>query len=136
MAERMTLRIVSPAQEIQHAGIKGVAFDAYEGSMGVLENHADMIGLLGIGAMHFTDKEGNLEYYSISGGFFEVRDNVLLVLADAVERAEEIDVERAKKARERAEKHLKEQAEKTDIDRAQIALLRALNRLKIAGKHT
>ncbi|MDZ7816978.1 MAG: F0F1 ATP synthase subunit epsilon [Planctomycetota bacterium] len=81
--------MVSPARELEYADIQGVAFDAHQGSMGALRNHADMIGLLGIGELHFTDNNGKLLYYSISGGFFEVRDNVLLVLADAVERADE-----------------------------------------------
>jgi F-type H+-transporting ATPase subunit epsilon len=77
--------------------------------------------------------EGNEFHYAISGGFVEVRENNVILLAETAERTDEIDVERVKAARDRALKRLAEKYPNTDIERAKLALFRALNRLTVAG---
>ena len=71
---------------------------------------------------------------AISGGFLEVRPDKVVVLADAAERAGEIDLERAEAARRRAEERLKAGVPETDLVRAQASLMRALTRLKVAER--
>jgi F-type H+-transporting ATPase subunit epsilon len=70
----------------------------------------------------------------VSGGFVEVRNNHVVVLVDTVEAAEEIDVNRASAAKDRARNRLHDRSRDIDIERAQLALLRALNRIRVAGR--
>jgi F-type H+-transporting ATPase subunit epsilon len=72
--------------------------------------------------------------YAITNGVVEVHENHVVMLAEAAERADEINTARAESAKERALRRLRERAADTNIPRAQVALMRALNRLKIAGK--
>ncbi len=92
-----------------------------------------MLTSLKIGEIKVLDADGTDRLYATSGGFVEVRNNSVVVLADAAEGAEEIDVERAKKARDRSKKRIAEKSPQTDLDRARLSLRRALNRLRIAG---
>jgi F-type H+-transporting ATPase subunit epsilon len=73
--------------------------------------------------------------YATGGGYLEVRDNKVVVLVESAERPEEIDVERARAARARAEGRLKSHDPSFDAVRAELALARALNRLRLAGRH-
>jgi F-type H+-transporting ATPase subunit epsilon len=72
--------------------------------------------------------------YATSGGFVEVHENKVMMLAETAERSDEIDVTRAEVARERARKRLAEKNAGTDFDRARLALFRAMNRLKVADR--
>jgi F-type H+-transporting ATPase subunit epsilon len=72
--------------------------------------------------------------YATSGGFVEVKDDKVILLADTAERKDEIDVDRAGAAKARAAKRISEREHETDVERARLALHRALNRLKIAGR--
>ena len=72
--------------------------------------------------------------YAASGGFVEVRNNTVVVLVESAERADEIDVTRASEARDRAERRLRSHEKDIDLERARVALYRALNRLRIASK--
>jgi F-type H+-transporting ATPase subunit epsilon len=86
-----------------------------------------------IGKVKIIETSGTESHYAISGGFVEVRENKVILLAETAERTDEIDVERVKAARDRALKRLAEKYPDTDIERAKLALYRALNRLKIAS---
>ena len=79
------------------------------------------------------EQEGKKFNIAVSGGFLEVRNSRATILATAAERAEDIDVERAEAARQRAEQRLAAKAPDLDVLRAELALKRALNRLKAAG---
>ena len=98
-----------------------------------LYNHAPLLSSLEIGEVKITEENGTEFQYAISGGFVEVRENQVILLAETAERTDEIDAERAKAARDRAVKRIAERRSDTDIERARLALYRALNRLKIAG---
>lgn len=84
-----------------------------------------------VGKIKLRDADGKEISYSTSGGFVDVSNNSVTFLADTAERKDEIDFERAKAARVRAEERLKKKEEDIDIARARAALARAINRLKI-----
>jgi F-type H+-transporting ATPase subunit epsilon len=86
-----------------------------------------------IGKVKIIEASGIEFQYAISGGFVEVRENNVILLAETAERTDEIDVERVKAARDRALKRIAEKYPDTDIERAKLALLRARNRLKTVG---
>jgi F-type H+-transporting ATPase subunit epsilon len=79
-------------------------------------------------------KDSEETYMSVSGGFLEVRPDKVIILADACERAEEIDIERAEAAKRRAEERLKTRTPELDVAQVQAALLRSLIRLKVAER--
>lgn len=104
-----------------------------KGGFQVLFNHAPLLSQLEIGEIKIESTRGT-QRFSTSGGFAEVLKNNVSLLLESCERAEEIDVERARLALERARKRLKEKSVELDESRAEAALARALNRIKIAGK--
>ena len=105
-----------------------------QGYFGVLPGHAPFLTTLGIGeVMYRTGREER--HLAVSGGFAEVRNDKVIVLADTAERPEEIDRARAERARERAERRLSGRAQdEIDYARAAAALARALTRLQAAGR--
>jgi len=104
-----------------------------EGTLGILPRHAPLISLLGMGEMRV--KRGREEdVLTIFGGFLEVANNVVRVLADASERAEEIDLARAEEARQRALARLRERRADIDRQRAEMALRRSTIRISVARK--
>lgn len=134
MAEKnINMEVVTPEQHVCSIETEAVVVPAFEGYLGVLPNHAPLITQLGIGVV--TYKVGGKEKkIAITGGFMEVAENKMVILADTAELAENIDVARANAARDRAEKRLQEKAEDLDYVRAQAALQRATARLKAAGR--
>jgi len=127
----MQVEIVTPERTVyKKENVKMVITHAAEGDIGILPNHAPFISPLEPTIVHVKLDDQNEEKVFVSGGFLEVRSNQVTVLAEAAELPSEIDVERARAAKERAEKRLK-QKEKVDAVRAELALKRALNRLKV-----
>lgn len=120
-------RIVFSEEDVDEVVAPGV-----EGQFAVLPRHAAFITELVPGRM-VLKKGGEEMPLAVTGGFFEVRDNRVTILADAAERAEEIDVARAEEARRRAQEHLRERAAgDMDAARMQAALQRAMARLQVA----
>jgi len=104
-----------------------------EGQLGILPRHTPFMTMLQPGELRI--KRGNEEVsLAITGGFLEVRPDKVIILADAAERAEEIDIARAEAAKKRAEERLKKKPPDTDLVRAEAALRRALTRLKVVEK--
>ena len=134
MAEKIQLRLVTPSQLLLDEEVDEVTAPGVLGEFGVLPNHIAFLATLEIGEMSY--KLGNQSVHlAFSGGYAEVLDNVMTVLANAAELGDEIDVERALRARERAEKKLEElNREDKDFASAEAALHRALLRLQIAAK--
>ncbi len=136
MANKLNLEVVTPRKLVVSDEVDLCTVPGTEGVFGVMANHAPILSTLNIGQMHFN-KDGETVKIAISGGFVEVSNNKMTVLAEAAEVSEEIDVERALRAKERAEKRIQEaKAGKEDIDmaRAMAAMARATARLKVAGK--
>lgn len=103
------------------------------GELGILPHHAPLLTSLKPGELRVR-KDGQETSMFVSGGFLEVQANKVTVLADTAERAEEIDLARAEEARRRAEQRLRERPPDVDTGRAQAAILRSLERIKIARK--
>ncbi len=136
MANKLNLEVVTPRKLVVSDEVDLCTVPGTEGVFGVMANHAPILSTLNIGQMHYN-KDGDTVKLAISGGFVEVSQNKMTVLAEAAEVSDEIDVERALKAKERAEKRLQAaQAGREDIDvaRAMAAMARATARLKVAGK--
>lgn len=127
------LEIVTPQRKVFSEDVSFLVAPGTEGELGVLPNHAPLITSLNIGIMRIQ-QEGRTFKVVVTGGFMEVRDNKVTVLANAAERAEEIDVARAEAARRRAEERLAKKTPDIDVLRAELALKRALTRLKAAGQ--
>lgn len=123
------LEIVTPEKKVFTGDVSFVVVPGELGELGILPNHAPLVSGLKIGIVR-VQQEGKPFKVAISGGFVEVRNNKVTILADTAEREDEIDRERAEAARERAEKRLSEKAADLDLKRAELALQRALNRLK------
>jgi F-type H+-transporting ATPase subunit epsilon len=104
-----------------------------EGTLGILPNHAALVSLMDAGELR-VKKGGSEESLIVFGGFIEVLDNRVIILADSAERAEEIDLERAASARERAELSLQDRSEQQSIAEADAALRRAALRLKVGER--
>jgi len=134
VADRLTLEIATPIRLVVAETVDEIVIPGSQGYFGVLPGHAPFLTTLGIGEL--TYRIGRDEYYlAVSGGFAEVRDDKVIVLADCAERPDEIDRARAERARERAERRLSGRSdEEVDYSRATAALARALTRLQTAGR--
>jgi F-type H+-transporting ATPase subunit epsilon len=104
-----------------------------EGQLGILSHHAPLMTILKPGEL-LVRKDGEEFSLVITGGFLEVRPDRVIVLADAAERVEEIDMARAEEAKRRAQEQLRERPPEVDTARAQAALLRALARLEVVQR--
>ena len=136
MAEKLKLEVVTPKGAVVSQEVDIVTAPGYGGEFGVLANHAPFLSTIKTGLL--TYKTGaQEETLMVSGGFCEVSNNKLTFLVESAERGADIDVERAMRAKERAERRLAEaqaQKEKFDRTRAEAALQRALSRLKVAER--
>lgn len=128
-----TLKIITPSRVAFADEVVGVSAPGVEGGFQVLRDHAALLSSLEPGRLKVIKADGAELFYATSGGVLEVFDNSVVILAESAERADEIDVDRARAAKERAEHRLREHDPDVDVDRAEMALRRALNRLRVAG---
>jgi F-type H+-transporting ATPase subunit epsilon len=127
------LDIVTAERVVFSDDVDEVVAPGAQGQLGLLPHHAPLMTMLLPGEL--LVKKGDEEFYmAISGGFLEVRPDRIIVLADAAERVEEIDIARAEEAKRRAEERLSEQAPGLDMTRAEAALRRSLIRLRVAER--
>lgn len=127
-------RIVTPKGVYKEMDASIINIVTTDGERGILPNHMPLVTMLKIGKMTTEETDGRQEY-AVAGGLFYFRDNLAEILTDAVESKEEIDVERAESARQRAERRLASNNPNYDIQRARIALEKALNRLSVSGRN-
>lgn len=128
------LEIVTPRRVVFQAPVVSFSAPGVVGGFQVLRSHAPLLSSIGIGEVKIIDAQGRELYYATSGGFVEVHDNRVVLLAETAEEAHEIDIKRAEAARDRALKRIAEKRIETDMERARAALQRALNRLKVARR--
>lgn len=132
----LRLDIVTPERVVySEEGLDAVIAPGSQGELGILPAHAPLMTTLGLGELR-ARKGGEETPFSIAGGFLEVRDNVVTVLADVAERAEEIDLERARAARERAAASLSTREADVDIAMVQAAMRRAILRERVAERYS
>ena len=134
MADRpIELTIVTPERSLVRETVDELEIPGRDGYFGVLPGHAPLFSELKIGEVSY--RQGNQwTFLSVAWGFVEVLSNQVRVLAETAERANEIDVDRAKRAKERAEHLLAQRTDDIDYDRALVALERALVRIQVSGK--
>jgi len=127
------LDIVTAERVVFSEDVDVVVAPGVEGQLGILPHHAPLMTMLLPGELRI--RRGGEEFsLVISGGFLEVRPDRIIVLADAAERVEEIDIARAEEAKRRAEELLSRHAPEVDTARAEVALRRSLARLKVVGR--
>jgi F-type H+-transporting ATPase subunit epsilon len=127
------LEVVTAERMVFADDVSEVIAWGVEGQLGILPHHAPLMTMLQPGDL-VIKRDNEEEYLALSGGFLEVRPDKVIVLADACERAEEIDIARAEAAKRRAEETLKERPPEVDTAAAEAALRRSLARLKVAEK--
>jgi len=135
MGQKIRLEVVTPGGAKVDEDVDIVNAPGYGGDFGVLANHAPFLSTIKIGTL--TYENGNKrETLMISGGFCEVSNNKITFLVESAEKGSEIDVDRALRAKERAEKRLAQDAQKIENfnrNRAEAALQRALARIKVVN---
>lgn len=127
------LEVVTAERVVFSDDVDMVIAPGVEGQLGILPHHAPLMTMLTPGEL-LVRKGGEEFYLAISGGFLEVRPDRVIILADAAERAEEIDIARAEAAKKRAEERLKHPTPEIDLARAEAALRRSLARLKVVER--
>ena len=127
------LDIVTAEQLVFSEDVDMVVAPGIEGQLGILPHHTPLMTMLQPGEM-VVKKDGEEIPMVISGGFLEVRPDRVIILADAAERVEDIDIARAEEARSRAQERLSQHTPGVDMAKAEAALQRALTRLKVADK--
>lgn len=136
MATTYKLRVVTPEQVTVDKDVTELILRTTEGEIGILARHMQLVSPLVPCIMTVYDSDGSTEQITVGGGFVEVKNDGVTVLADSAETADMIDVARAQRARERALEIINGANSNTEVDlaRAQRALARSENRLKLAGR--
>lgn len=132
MADTLELEIVTPEKQVVRDVADEVQIPGKGGYLGIMPGHAPLITELAVGEISYQ-KGSQTTRISVAWGFAEVLPNKVTILAETAERAEDIDIDRAQAARDRAEARLREGGE-IDYDRALVALRRAESRLEIVKK--
>ncbi len=132
LPQHLTIEIVTPDRAIVHETVDEAQLPGAEGYLGVLPGHTPLLVTLDVGEVWFRRGE-DLSYLHVAFGFAEILPDRIRILARTAERADEIDIERAEAAAERARKRLSEATE-VDFQRARIALLKSLARLRVAER--
>ncbi len=135
ITEPIQLEIVTPDRQLYSGSVQRVTVPSTRGYLGILPGHAALLAELGIGEISY-ESGGKMEYLASSWGFVEVLPHRVVILAQTSELASEIDVKRAEQAKQRAEKRLASKDPNIDFARAQLALLRAINRLSAAARYS
>lgn len=134
LPEKIDLEVVTPQRQILRETVDAVELPGREGYLGVLPGHAPLITELGVGVLIYRALAKS-QYLSVIHGYAEVLPDRVIVLAEIAERAEEIDVGRAKEARDRAQQRLAKSGDRElDWHRASAALERSLARLQAVSK--
>ena len=127
------LDVVSVERMVFSGDVDMILAPGLEGQLGILPRHAPLMTILAAGEL--LARHGNEEFIlAISGGFLEVQPDHVIVLADAAERAEEIDISRAEAARKRAQERIAHPASRTEALVAEAALRRAIARIEVAER--
>ena len=129
----MRLEIVTAEREVYSDDVEAVNAPGVEGDLGILPHHAPLMTSLQPGELMIR-KEGRDEYLVVSGGFLEVMGNRVTILADACERSDEIDEQRAQEAMRRAQERMANRTADLDLEQAARAVRRAETRLRIARR--
>ena len=126
------MSVVTPDGPVLEDDFEMVSCKAESGELGILPGHIPLVAPLTISAVRLKRDE-HVEQLAVNGGFMEVRPDKVTILAQSAEKPSHIDVQRAKEAKKRAERHLQMQQDNIDFHRAELALKRAMNRLDVVN---
>ncbi|MCA0170485.1 MULTISPECIES: F0F1 ATP synthase subunit epsilon [Bacillaceae] len=130
----LDVSVVTPDGPVYEGEAEMVSVKGTSGELGILPGHIPLVAPLTINAVRFKNG-ADTHVLAVSGGFVEVRPKQVTILAESAELPSDIDVERARAAKERAEQRLNQaKQDNVDFKRAELALKRAINRLDLAGK--
>jgi len=127
------LEIVTPERKVYEDKVDIVVAKGIEGELGIMANHVPIVTPLQIGSLT-TRKNGEETVIAVNGGFMEVHNNKVIVLAETAELPGDINLDRAEEARRRAQQRLQEKQDNTDHHRAEIALQKAINRIRVGHR--
>lgn len=130
MAKALELEVVTPARTVLREQARSIILPGTDGHLGIMADHRPLVAGLQPGVLQYGEPGREKARMAIGGGFVEVADNRVTILADSAELAEEIDVERAQRALERALARLRDMSAEIDRERAHRALIRARARLR------
>ncbi len=128
MADTFALRIIEPDKVFYEGDVEMAEFNTTEGEIGIYRNHVPMTVIIKPGVLTITEPDGEKKA-ALHAGFAEILPDKVTILAEAIEWPDEIDLERAQSAEERARERIASRGEGVDLDRASIALQRALARI-------
>ena len=131
MSNDFTVEIITPINQMDLGPANYLRLPGLDGLFGIMKNHTTALISIGIGEIKI-EKSGNTEYFATSGGVLDFNNNNAQLLLETVEQAGDIDLERAKHSQKRAKDRLKDTT--MDRDRAEMALIKAINRLKVAKR--
>jgi F-type H+-transporting ATPase subunit epsilon len=126
---KLAVDILTPEKKVLQTEVDSVVVPAMEGELGILADHAPLVAQLQPGEIRLRTDQG-IRFFAVSGGFVEVLTNHVSIFAETAEMAEEIDVERAHQAAERAKAALRTPRPTIDLAQAEAALRRAMARLR------
>jgi len=132
----ITVSIVTPDGKVYEHTASMIVVSTQSGQLGIMANHVPIIATLDVDEtrVKYDDKEDDI---AVNGGFIEFSNNVATIVADSAETQNDIDIARAEKAKKNAQQRIAEARQRQDkaaLDRAQVALRRAINRINVAGK--
>ncbi|AXQ78364.1 F0F1 ATP synthase subunit epsilon [Streptococcus chenjunshii] len=135
----MTVQVVTPDGLRYDHRASFISVKTLDGETGILPDHINLIAPLDVHEMKIRriDDENHVDWVAVNGGIIEVKNNLVTIVADSAERARDIDISRAERAKQRAERQIEEAESRANIDevrRAQVALRRALNRISVGNK--
>lgn len=126
----LQVSIVTPDGPVYDSDVEMLSAKTETGEIGILADHIPLVAPLQIGTVRLKSGD-DTEVVAVSGGFLEVRPEKVTILAQTAERAENIDISRAKEAKERAERRLQSSEDEIDFKRAELSLKRAMNRIEV-----
>jgi F-type H+-transporting ATPase subunit epsilon len=135
MADSFQLEIVTPEKKVVDTAAEEVQIPGKNGYLGILPGHAPLITELAVGEIVYRENSTE-QRLAVAWGFAEVLPDKVTILAETAERPQEIDVDRARKSKERAEQRLTSGNTEVEVDRALDALKRAETRLEVAGQNS
>ena len=129
MDKKLHLKITTHEKVVFDADVDEIYTKGTQGEFGILPNHIPFMSALDVGVTKVVI-DGKPEYFTTMGGVFQLKNNEALILTQTAEKGSDIDIERAEEAKKRAEERLENEPDTSDVQRAEVALARALARLK------
>lgn len=131
----LSLRVITPTGLYRQMSVESFNLKTVEGERTILAHHIPLFAAISPCPLRVRDGAGKVDEYALSGGFLRFENNEALIITDAIEGRDDIDIERAREAYRRARERLEKQDKLTNMKRASLSLQRAINRIRIYEDH-